>query len=171
MSLLPEPIAVQAGFQNLLEWPNRPFWLPSSEDESHFGIILAGVESAVINHNLIQFSHDNGSLQTILLDEDNRFIRISGSIPHPVSLEIDFETLDSTPVFLDVEGDVHMEVPEVSGFLQNPSMLIIRINGTLRFTRNSPTYYKGCAGGHFLISGVPASGCMKACPNFFFLEV
>ena len=66
----------------------------------------------------MQVSYDNCSLQTILLDKDNRFIRISGNITHPVSLEIDFETLDSTPVFLDVEGDVHMGVPEGSGFLK-----------------------------------------------------
>ncbi len=152
MSLPPEPVVVEAGSQNLLEWPNRPFWLPSSEDALHFGKILEGVESAVMNHNLMKVSYDNGSLETILLEEDNRFIRISGSIPHPVSLDIDFETLASTPVFLDVEGDVHMEVPEGSGFLQNRSMLMIRIDGTLSFTRNSPTYYKGSAGGHLLIS-------------------
>ena len=89
----------------------------------------------------MEVSYENGSLQTILLEEDNRFFRIFGSIPHPVFLKIDFETLTSVPVFLDVEGDVHMEVPEGSGFLQNPSMLMIRIDGTLRFTRNSPTYY------------------------------
>ena len=71
MSLLPEPIVLQTGSQNLLEWPNRPFWLPSSEDALHFGKILEGVESAVINPNLMQVSYDNGSLQTILLDEDN----------------------------------------------------------------------------------------------------
>ena len=59
----------------------------------------------------MEVSYDNGSLETILLEEDNRFIRISGSIPHPVSLDIDFKTLASTTVFLDVEGDVHMEVP------------------------------------------------------------
>ena len=56
MSLPSEPIAVQAGYQNLLEWPKRPFWLPSSEDEIHFGKILEGVESAVMNHNLMQVS-------------------------------------------------------------------------------------------------------------------
>ncbi|MEC8341973.1 MAG: hypothetical protein VXZ71_03820, partial [SAR324 cluster bacterium] len=84
-------------------------------------------------------------------EEDNRFIRISGSIPHPVLLKIDFKTLASAPVFLDVEGDVHMEVPEGSGFLQNLSMLMVQIDGTLSFTWNSPTYYKGVAGGHFLI--------------------
>ena len=72
---------MQAGSQNLLEWPNRPFWFPSSEDALHFGKILDEVETLVINHNLMQVSYDNGSLQTILLDEDNRFIRISGSIP------------------------------------------------------------------------------------------
>ena len=54
MSLPPEPIAVQAGSQNLLEWPNRPFWLPSSEEALHFGKILEGVKSAVTNHNLIE---------------------------------------------------------------------------------------------------------------------
>ena len=43
-----------------------------------------------MSHNLMEVSYDNGSLQTILLEEDNRFIRISGSIPHPVSLKIDF---------------------------------------------------------------------------------
>ena len=169
MSPPPEPVLMEAGSQNLLEWPNRPFWLPSSEDEIHFEKILEGVESAVINHNLMQVSYDNGSLQTILLDKDNRFIRISGSIPHPVSLEIDFETLDSTPVFLDVEGDVHMEVPEGSGFLQNPSMLMIRIDGTLRFTRNSPTYYKGTAGRHFLISGEPCFRLDEGLSELFFL--
>ena len=113
-----------------------------------------------MSHNLMQVSYDNGSLKTILLDEDNRFIRISGSIPHQVSLKIDFETLASTLVFLDVEGDVYMEVPEGSGFLQNHSMLMIRIDGTLSFTRNSPTYYKGNAGGHFLISGEPCFSCL-----------
>ena len=138
----PGTSVVEAGSQNLLEWPNRPFWLPSSEDALHFGKILEGVQSAVMNHNLKQVSYYNGSLETILLEEDNRFIRISGSIPHPVSLKIDFETLPSTPVFLDVEGDVHMKVREGSGFLQNRSMLMIRIDGTLSFTRNSPTYYK-----------------------------
>ena len=121
MSLPPEPVAVQAGFQNLLEWPNQPFWLPSSEDALHFGKILEGVESAVMNHNLMQVSYDNGSLQTILLDEDNRFIRISGSIPHPVSLEIDFETLASAPVFLDVEGDAHMNFLKVEVFFKTAS--------------------------------------------------
>ena len=126
MSLPPEPVVMEAGSQNLLEWPNRPFWLPSSEEALHFGKILEGVKSTVINHNLMEVSYDNGNLQTILLEEDNRFIRISGSIPHPVSLKIDFETLLSSPVFLDVEGDVHMEVPEGSGFLQNRSMLMIR---------------------------------------------
>ena len=125
MSPPPEPVLVEEGSQNLLEWPNRPFWLPSSEEALHFGKILEGVKSAVINHNLMQVSYDNGSLESILLEEDNRFIRISGSIPHPVSLDIDFETLDSTPVFLDVEGDVHMEVPEGSGFLQNLSLIHI----------------------------------------------
>ena len=95
-----------------------------------------------MNHNLMQVSYDIGSLQTILLEEENRFIWISGSIPHPVSLDIDFKTLASNPVFLDVEGSVHMEVPEGSGLIQNRSMLMIRIDGTLSFTRNSPTYYK-----------------------------
>ena len=71
MILPPEPVVVEADSQNLLEWPNRPFWLPSSEDPLNFGKILEGVESAVINHNLMQVSYDNGSLQTILLDEDN----------------------------------------------------------------------------------------------------
>ena len=52
-----------------------------------------------MSHNLMQVSYDNSSLQTILLEEDNRFIRISGSIPHPVLLKIDFETLVSTSVF------------------------------------------------------------------------
>ena len=150
-----EPVVMEAGSQNLLEWPNRPFWLPSSEDEIHFGKILEGVETLVMSHNLMEVSYDKGSLQTILLDEDNRFIRISGSIPHTVLLDIDFKTLASTPVFLDLEGDVHMEVPEGSGFLLNRSMLMIRIDGTLSFTRNSPTYYKGRAGGHLLISGEP----------------
>ena len=56
MSLPPEPILVEAGSLNLLEWPNRPFWLPSSEDALHFGKILKGVEYAVINHNLMQVS-------------------------------------------------------------------------------------------------------------------
>ena len=117
----------------------------------------------------MEVSYDNGSLQTILLDEDNRIIRISGSIPHTVSLEIDFETLDSTPVFLDVEGDVHMKVPEGSGFLQNRSMLMIRIDGTLSFTRNSPTYYKGSVGGHLLISGEPCFRLDKGLSELFFL--
>ncbi len=169
MSPPPEPVVMEAGSQNLLEWPNRPFWLPSSEDALHFGKILEGVESAVMNHNLMEVSYDNGSLQTILLEEDNRFIRISGSIPNPVSLDIDFETLASTPVFLDVEGDVHMEVPEGSGFLQNRSMLMIRIDGTLSFTRNSPTYYKGSAGGHLLISGEPCFRLDEGLSELFFL--
>ncbi len=112
---------------------------------------------------------DNGSLQTILLEEDDRFFRISGSIPHPVLLKIDFETLTSVPVFLDVEGDVHMEVPEGSGFLQNRSKLMIRIDGTLRFTRNSPTYYKVSAGGHFLISGEPCFRLDEGLSELFFL--
>ena len=92
----PEPVVVEAGSQNLLEWPNRPFWLPSSEDALHFGKILKVVKSAVINHNLMEVSYDNGSLQTILLEEDNRFIRISGSIPHPVLLKIDFDRIFAT---------------------------------------------------------------------------
>ena len=132
---------------------------------------MEGVESAVINHNLMEVSYDNGSLQTILLEEDNRFIRISGSIPHPVSLKIVFETLPSSPVFLDVEGDVHMEVPEGSRFLQNRSMLMIRLDGTLSFTRNSPTYYKGSAGGHLLISGEPCFRLDDGLSELFFLEV
>ena len=118
---------------------------------------------------MMQISYDNGSLRTIMLEEDNRFIRISGNIPHPVSLEIDFETLDSTPVFLDVEGDFHMEVPEGSGFLQNRSMLMIRIDGTLSFTRNSPAYCKGTAGGHFLISGEPCFRLDEGLSELFFL--
>ena len=169
MSLPPEPVLVHADSQNLLEWPNRPFWLPSSEDEIHFGKILEGVESLVMSHNLMKVSYDNGSLQTIQLEEDNRFIRISGSIPSPVSLDIDFEALATPPVFLDVEGDVHMEVPEDSGFLQNRSMLMIRINGTLSFTRNSPTYYKGSAGGHLLISGEPCFRLDEGLSELFFL--
>ena len=84
-------------------------------------------------------------------------------------MEIDFETLAPTPVFLDIEGDVHMEVPEGSGFLQNRSMLMIRIDGTLRFTRNSPTYYKGSAGGHFLISGKPCFKLDEGLSELFFL--
>ena len=76
MSFPPEPVAVHAGSQNLLEWPNRPFWLPSSEEALHFGKTLEGVVSAVINHNMMQVSYDNGSLETILLEEDNRFMRI-----------------------------------------------------------------------------------------------
>ena len=99
----------------------------------------------------------------------NRFIRISGSIPHPVSLDIDFETLASTLVFLDVEGDVHMEVPEGSGFLQNRSMLMIRIDGTLSFIRNSPTYYKGSAGWHILILGEPCFRLDEGLSELFFL--
>ena len=117
----------------------------------------------------MQVSYDNGSLETILHKEDNRFIRISGSNPHPILLKIDFETLDSAPVFLDVEGDVHMEVPEGSGFLQNRSMLMIRIDGTLSFIRNSPTYYKGSAGGHFLISGEPCFRLDEGLSELFFL--
>ena len=45
------------------------------------GKILEGVESAVIKHNLMEVSYDNGSLETILLEEDNRFIRISELSP------------------------------------------------------------------------------------------
>ena len=56
MSPPPEPVVVEADSQNLLEWPNRPFWLPSSEDEIHFGKILEGVESLVMIHNLMQGS-------------------------------------------------------------------------------------------------------------------
>ena len=67
MSLPLEPVVVEAGSQNLLEWPNRPFWLPSSEEALNFGKILEGVESAVINHNLMEVSYDNGSMQTCLL--------------------------------------------------------------------------------------------------------
>ena len=119
----------------------------------------------------MQVSYENGSLQTIQLEEDNRFIRFSGSIHHPVLLKIDFETLASAPVFLDVEGDVHMEVPEGSGFLQNRPIMMIRIDGTLRFTRNSPTYYKGSAGGHFLISGEPCFRLDEGLSELFFLEV
>ena len=62
MSPPPKPVVVEADSQNLLEWPNRPFWLPSSEDALNFGKILEGVESAVMNHNLMEVSYDNGSL-------------------------------------------------------------------------------------------------------------
>ena len=117
----------------------------------------------------MEVSYDNGSLQTILLEEDNRFIRISGSIVNPVLLKIDFETMVSILVFLDVEGDVHMEVPEGSGFLQNRSMLMIRINGTLSLTRNSPYCYKGDAGGHLLISGEPCFRLDEGLFELFFL--
>ena len=84
-------------------------------------------------------------------------------------MKINFETLDSAPVFLDVEGDVHMEVPEGSGFLQNRSKLMIRIDGTLRFTRNSPTSYKGVARGHFLISEGPCFRLDEGLSELFFL--
>ena len=84
-------------------------------------------------------------------------------------MKIDFETLPSSPVFLDIEGDVHMEVPEGSGFLQNPSMLMIRIDGTLCFTRSSLTYYKGTAGGHFLISREPSFRLDEGLSELFFL--
>ena len=117
----------------------------------------------------MQVSYDNGSLETILLEEDNLFIRIFGSIPHTVSLDIDFETLISKPIFLDVEGDVHMKVAEGSEFLQNRSMLMIRIYGTLSFTRNSPTYYKESAGGHLLISGEPCFRLDQGLSELFFL--
>ena len=120
MSLPPEPIAGQAGSQNLLEWPNRPFWLSSSEEALHFGKTLEGVESAVINRNLMQVSYDNGSLETILLEEDNRFIRISGSIPHPVSLKIDFETLPSSPVFWMLKAMSTWKFLKVQGFFKIP---------------------------------------------------
>ena len=40
MSPPPEPVVVQAASQNLLEWPNRPFWLPSSEDALNFLKVL-----------------------------------------------------------------------------------------------------------------------------------
>ena len=48
-------------------------------------------------------------------------------------------------------------------------MLMIRIDGTLRFTRNSPTYYKGSAGGHFLISGEPCFKLDEGLSELFFL--
>jgi len=120
MSPPPEPVVVEAGSQNLLEWPNRPFWLPSSEDALNFGKSLEGVESAVINHNLMQVSYDNGSLETILLEEDIRFIRISESIPHPVSLKIDFETLASTPVFWMLKAMSIWKFQKVQGFFKIP---------------------------------------------------
>jgi len=48
-------------------------------------------------------------------------------------------------------------------------MLMIRIDGTLRFTRNSPTYYKGSAGGHLLISGEPCFKLDEGLSELFFL--
>ena len=62
-----------------------------------------------------------------------------------------------------------MEVPEGSGFLQNRTMLMIRIDGTLSFTRNSPTYYKGIDGGHLLISGEPCFSLDYGLSELFFL--
>ena len=46
---------------------------------------------------------------------------------------------------------------------------MIRIDGTLSFTRNSPTYYKGSAGGHLLISGEPCFRLDEGLSELFFL--
>ena len=48
-------------------------------------------------------------------------------------------------------------------------MLMIRIDGTLSFTRHSPTYYKGSAGGHLLISGEPCFRLDEGLSELFFL--
>ena len=77
--------------------------------------------------------------------------------------------MTSVPVFLDLRGDVYMEVPEGSSFLQNRSMHMIRIDGTLHFIRKSPTYYKGSAGGHLLISGEPCFRFDEGLFELFFL--
>ena len=82
-----------------------------------------------------------------MLEGDNHFIRILGNPPDPLSLRIDFETLSSPSVYLEVKGPVRMEVAEEPGFQQHTPLLMIKVFGRLSFTRNSPNLDQGQAGG------------------------
>ena len=60
----------------------------------------------------MQAFYDNGSQHPILLEGGDQFIRILENPPDPLSLRIDFETLSSPSVSLEVEGPVRMEAAE-----------------------------------------------------------
>ena len=164
----PEPVQVEAESQALLDWQNRPFWLPQSEDSPNFGKTLEGIKSVEISGALMQAFYDNGSQQSILIEGGNQFIRILENPPDPLFLKIDLETLSSPSVYLEVEGPVRMEAHEGPGFPQNTPLLMIKVFGNLSFTRNSPNLDQGQAGGHFLILGNPCFELEQGLSEVFF---
>ena len=108
----PEPVQVEAESQALLDWQNRPFWLSQSGDNLNFGKTLEGIKSVEISGALMKACYDNRSQQSILLEEYNQFIRVLGYPSDRLSLNIDFETLSSPSVYLEIEGQFRMAAAE-----------------------------------------------------------
>ncbi len=158
---IPSMLEVAQESQALLQWEQRPFWLPENPDSTRYDQILENVAMIALEGATMVITHDNGSISQFVLPLSGYNVRVlqSENTEETLVIKSVFESLIPQTLLIQTDGSLSLHIEGSSGFPENQPRLFIDTGKTLTLSSVDESSSRGGVSGYFRVRG-------KTCVRF-----